>query len=127
MKLQYLCHLPILLLGLNAASAGAAAEGARGPSPANDYPTLARVEYVNQCINNNGGKLAALYQCSCAIDRIANVLSYDDYVEATTFVKNATMPGAGGGEFRDSERGRALTKRFQQLETDALHSCGVAR
>ena len=105
----------------------AAAEPAHDTAPVNYYPTIARVEYVNQCINNNGGKLAALYQCSCAIDRIANSLTYDDYVEVTTFVKNANMPGEGGGMFRDSERGRKLVKNYRDLEADALHNCGVSR
>ncbi len=127
MKLQYLCHMPVLLVSMGLAMTGAAAEPARDATPVNNYPTLARVEYVNQCINNNGGKLAALYQCSCAIDRIANNLTYDDYVEVTTFVKNANMPGEGGGMFRDSERGRKLVKNYRELETDALRSCGVSR
>jgi len=109
------------------AAVGGAAEPARDATPVNNYPTLARVEYVNQCINNNGGKLAALYQCSCAIDRIANSLPYDDYVEVTTFVKNANIPGEGGGMFRDSDRGRKLTKSYRELEDGALHSCGVSR
>jgi len=127
-KLQYLCHLLIPFWStVLAATGAAAAEPARDAAPVNDYPTIARVEYVNQCIVNNGGKLAALYQCSCAIDRIASTLTFDDYVEATTFVKNASMPGEGGGMFRDSERGRKLVKNYRALESDALHRCGVSR
>ena len=130
-KLQYLCHLSTLLISMGLALTCTAAEPARDAArdavPANNYPTLARVEYVNQCISNNGGKLAALYQCSCAIDRIANSLTYDDYVEVTTYVKNVNMPGEGGGMFRDSERGRKLIKSYHELESDALHGCGVSR
>jgi hypothetical protein len=111
----------------------AAAEPAHGDSPAprdapaHDYPTIARVEYVNECVGKNGGKLAALYQCSCAIDRIANALAYDDFVEASTFAKYATLPGAGGAIFRDSDRGRKLAKDFRDLESDALRGCGLTR
>jgi len=96
-------------------------------APAHDYPTVARVEYVNDCIGKNGGKLAALYQCSCAIDRIANALSYDDYVEASTFAKYATLAGQGGAIFRDSEHARQLAKSFRDLEANALHSCGMTQ
>ena len=100
MKLQYLCHLPMsVVAAVFFTSTGLAAEAAGGGTlPAHDYPTLARVEYVNDCIGRNGGKLAALYQCACAIDRIANVLTYDDYVEASTYAKYATLPGEGGGD-----------------------------
>ncbi len=127
MKLQYLCHPAFLLLSMGLAVTCAAAEPARDNTPVNNFPTQARVEYVNQCIDNNGGKLAALYQCSCAIDRIANNLTYDDYVEVTTYLKNVNMPGEGGGMFRDSERGRKLVKSYRELESDALRSCGVSR
>jgi hypothetical protein len=125
MKLQYLCHLPTLFALMGLGTAGMAAEPQTGDMPAHNYPTIARVEYVNECIGKNGGKLAALYQCSCAIDRIANTLAYDDYVEASTFVKYATLPGEAGGEFRDSERGKKLAKGFREIESDALRGCGI--
>ena len=67
-------------------------------SPAkHDYPTVARVEYVNECIGQNGGKLEALYQCSCAIDRIAAPLSYDEFVEAgpTRNIRHCPAKAAG--------------------------------
>jgi hypothetical protein len=102
-----------------------AGDAAVADAPVHSYPTVARVEFVNECMGKLGGKLAALYQCSCVIDRIANVLGYDDYVEASTFAKYATLPGEGGGEFRDSDRARALTKSYRQLESDSLRSCGI--
>jgi len=124
-KLQYLCHTLILALTAGFSLESTAAD--TSPPPAHDYPTLARVEYVNQCINYNGGKLAALYQCSCAIDRIADALSFDEFVEATTFMKNANMPGEGGGMFRDSDRGRKLVKSYRELENESLRRCGMMR
>jgi len=124
-KLQYLCHPRFFIISMAVALTCAAAEPAHDNTPVNNFPTQARVEYVNQCISANGGKLAALYQCSCAIDRIANGLTYDDYVEVTTFIKNGNLPGEGGGMFRDSERGRKLVKNYRELESDALHSCGI--
>jgi hypothetical protein len=139
MKLQYLCHMPpvLVLAGVigfiatftvlgPALGDTPGADNAAAASPAHDYPTVARVEYVNDCIGKNGGKLAALYQCSCAIDHIANALSYDDFVEASTYAKYATLPGAGGGIFRDSEHARQLAKSFRDLEAKALRGCGMA-
>jgi hypothetical protein len=139
MKLQYLCHMPVsfvLAWAIGFVGVGAAAgpafsetpgtEANAATAPAHDYPTVARVEYVNDCIGKNGGKLAALYQCSCAIDRIANALPYDDYVEASTYAKYATLPGQAGGIFRDSEHGRQLAKSFRELEANSLRGCGMA-
>jgi hypothetical protein len=125
MKLQYLCHLPLSLL-MGVATTCVAADATGGGTPTHDYPTVARVEYVNQCIAKNDGKLAALYQCSCALDRIASALTYDDFVEQSTYAKYATLPGEGGGIFRDSAEAKKLAKNFRDLEADALKSCGAS-
>src|SRR5688572_27294858 len=86
MTLQRTCHaqaaLPVFcIFGLLASARPVLSE-----QVANDYPTYARVEYVNDCVVRSG-KLASLYQCSCAIDRIAQRLSYESFVEASTFAK----------------------------------------
>jgi hypothetical protein len=105
------------------------ASGAADPdAPAkNDYPTSARVEYVNECIRQNDDTLAALYQCSCAIDKLAARLSYDDFVEAATYAKYATLPGEGGGIFRDTDEAKDRARTYRQLEREARTSCGLAR
>ena len=94
-------------------------------SPVNDYPTVARVEFVQECIARHGGKLENLYQCSCAIDRIANTLSYDDFVEASTYAKYSSLPGEGGGIFRDSDTAKQMAKRYRETEAEAYRSCGL--
>ena len=96
-------------------------------APMNNYPTTARVGYVNECIGVNGGTLAALYQCSCAIDRIAAKLTYEEFVEAGTYAKYSALPGEGGGIFRDSGEAKTLAKRYRDLESEARRSCGLAR
>ena len=97
------------------------------PPAKHDYPTVARVEYVNECIGQNGGALAALYQCSYAIDTLAARLSYDEFVEAGTYAKYATLPGEGGGIFRDSTGAKDRAKLYRELERGARRSCGLAR
>jgi hypothetical protein len=126
MKLQYLCHLIACGVLLAIITPCDAAEPVRTDSPAHSYPTIARVEYVNDCIGKNGGKLAALYQCSCAIDKIADAMAYDDFVEASTFAKYATLPGQGGSIFRDSDHARQQSKSFRALEAEAWQGCGIA-
>jgi hypothetical protein len=94
-------------------------------SPVHDYPTVARVEFVQDCIARHGGKLENLYQCSCAIDRIANSLTYDEFVEASTYARYSSLPGEGGGIFRDSDTARQMAKRYRDTEAVAFRSCGL--
>jgi hypothetical protein len=95
--------------------------------PVHNYPTQARVEYVNECIATHDDSLANVYQCSCAIDRIANVLSYDEFVTAITFARYAGLPGEGGAVFRDSDEARSTAKRFRELEKLAQRECGLTK
>jgi hypothetical protein len=100
-------------------------DDSKSDSPRNDYPTSARVEYVQECIGKNGGNLSDLYKCSCAIDRVADRLTYDEFVEASTFARYATLPGEGGGEFRDPERAKERAKLYRNIEAEAYRACGL--
>lgn len=91
-----------------------------------DYPTAARVEYVQECMLRNGGELAYLYKCSCVIDRIAGELAYDDFVEWGTFARNASLAGERAGVFRDSDEAREDAKRYRAVEAQAYKACGLA-
>jgi hypothetical protein len=127
MRLQYLCHFGCALSATIGFSAALAAEPTATALPAHNFPTMARVEYVNDCVAKDGYRLAAMYQCGCAIDRIADALSYEDYVEASTFAKYSTLPGEGGGIFRDSDKAKQLAKRYRDLESASLQACGMPK
>jgi hypothetical protein len=124
MTMQRTCQIPRTAV-MVAAAWLYAAPLALADSPVHDYPTVARVEFVQECITRHGGKLENLYQCSCAIDRIANALSYDEFVEASTYAKYATLPGEGGGIFRDSDTAKQMAKRYRETEAEAYRSCGL--
>ena len=98
---------------------------AQGDPAGHDYPTAARVEYVQECMLKNGGELSYLYKCSCAIDRIASELTYDDFVEWGTFARNASLAGERGGIFRDSDQARDDAKRYRAIEAEAYKACGL--
>ncbi|EKS67424.1 MULTISPECIES: hypothetical protein [Caballeronia] len=121
------CALSVLLcLSLISPLSFAATGAGGGPPPAktHDYPTEGRVEYVLGCMDDNGHDFANVYKCSCAIDKIAKVLTYDDYVEQSTFSKYATLGGEGGAEFR-VDRAKAQTKKYRELQRDAYKACGI--
>ncbi len=125
MPMQSLCHGRIALAMLCTSALSSFPLTALGDQSSNDYPTSARVEYVQECIVKSGGKLENMYQCSCVIDEIAKQFTYDEYVEASTFARYATLAGERGGEFRDPEHGREMAKHFNDVERDASKRCGV--
>lgn len=94
-------------------------------APANDYPTLARVEYVQECINRTGGQQTNMYQCACAIDRIAETLSYDEFVEGVSFARYATLPGERSGVFRDTDEAKQKAKAYKDAEAKAFSACNL--
>jgi len=53
-------------------------------------------------------------------------LTYDDYVEAATFAHYSTLPGEGGGIFRDPAVAKQKAKLYRTLEADAYKACGLA-
>lgn len=121
--LNIACNALLVLIGSSALSGADTPEG--GDRTGHDYPTSARVEYVQECMLKNGGQLAYLYKCSCTIDSIAKDLSYDEFVEWGTFARNASLAGERSGVFRDSEEAREKTKRYRALEADAQRACGL--
>jgi hypothetical protein len=130
MPLQRLCQQrPALLLSMIGLSTAAlwSAVTIGGEAPVNNYPTAARVEYVNECIANQRDSLANVYQCSCVIDRIAETLTYDEFVEAITYARYAGLPGEAGAIFRDSDDARKRGRHFRELEQEAYKVCGLGK
>lgn len=125
MTMQRLCHASTASAFAGAIFSIAPLTTAHCDPAMHDYPTQARVEYVNECIDKARGGLASLYQCSCVIDRIAKSLSYDEFVEASTFARYSGLPGEGGALFRDSERAKKLAQGFRDTESAARRECGL--
>ena len=90
---------------------------------ANDYPTDARADYVFGCMASNGQSRAALEQCSCSIDVIASILSYDAYVEAETVLSLRQIGGERGSLFRDGETVKALVADLKRAQAEAEVRC----
>ncbi len=54
--------------------------------PQNDYPTVARADYVFACMAVNGQTREVLEKCSCSVDQIAGLLSWQEYEDAETIM-----------------------------------------
>lgn len=105
-----------LLLGLLAA----------GPTLAqdlSDFPTNARAEYVFTCMATNGQTRDMLDRCSCAIDQIASVISYDDYVAAETVLRMQQVTGERASMFRGMSEMNEMVATLRRAEAEAEILC----
>ena len=92
----------------------------------NDYPTLDRVLYVQDCMRiNPGAAFEMTSKCSCAIDQIAAQVKHADYVSMTTVVNAVTIGGERGGELRDNETIKPQIARWRELQAKVNKACFI--
>lgn len=91
---------------------------------AGDFPTAGRVEFVLECMRDHaGGKFELLNKCSCAIDRLAEKYSYDDFVEAQTMAKAVTIAGERGSSMRDNDDAQDAARQYRAAVGAAARAC----
>ena len=101
-----------LVLGAAGIIAGLVAPASAVELPPNDYPTVARADYVFACMQVNGESRENLFKCSCSIDKISEILSYDDYEEAETIMSVMQK----GGEKVAPLRYKPLQDKIKRLK-----------
>lgn len=96
-------------------------------APANQYPTVDRIEYVHACQRDHSDRPAQemLYKCSCVIDTIADQLNYDDYVESSTAYYASSIAGERGQVIRTEVHTKHLADMFKSIQAAARKSCFV--
>lgn len=96
------------------------------PVHANDFPTLDRVIYVRDCLRENPGpQFEMISKCSCALDRLAEEIKYDEYVTLSTEANATTIGGERGSTMRDNEGVQKDAKRFRELQAKVKNSCFI--
>lgn len=94
------------------------------PAQANDFPTLARVQYVQECQGARTGPLFELQsKCSCAVDHLAAKLSYEQFDTMKTAANALFIGGERGGALRENPGIRPLVERLKTLEAEAAQAC----
>jgi hypothetical protein len=89
----------------------------------NDYPTDTRADYVFACMATNGQTRLILQQCSCSIDVIASILSYEEYVEAETVLSLRQIGGEKGSLFRGGENVKDMVAKLKRAQAEAEVRC----
>jgi hypothetical protein len=93
---------------------------------ANDFPTVDRVLYVQECMRAHPGpQFEMINKCSCALEALARDVKYDDYVTMSTISKAISMGGERGGTLRDSPSLEAQARRYRELQAKAEKGCFI--
>lgn len=106
------------MLGL---SLGAHAQDTSGQY--NEYPTVARADYVFGCMATNGQTREMLVKCACSIDEIASILSYEKYVEAETVLSMRRVGGERVALFKNSAAAENLVVDLRRAQAEAELVC----
>ena len=113
-------RIALILLAALCAGTAVAAE----KNPASGYPTVVRVEFVLECMREReGSEYELINKCSCALDRLAERYSYDDFIEGLTLSKAAYIAGERGAALRDNEQAQARARKFREAYGAARRAC----
>lgn len=92
----------------------------------NDFPTLDRVLYVQECMRSHPGPpFEMTSKCSCALDAIAAEVKHDEYVTMSTVAKAMSIGGERGNTIRDAPILEPQLKRYRALEAKARQACFI--
>ena len=85
-----------------------------------DYPTPVVVDYVIGCMASNGQTQDILQRCSCSIDTIAAIISFEAYEQAETVMRMQQAMGDQAALFRNTRvlKERVDSLRLAQVEAD---------
>ena len=87
--------------------------------PPNDYPTVGRADYVFACMQANGPSRPVLEKCSCSIDKIAELLPWDEYTEAETIMSVVMRGGDSQSLFNSPQLQKKVhTLKLAQVEAE---------
>ena len=86
-------------------------------------PTVEKVEYVFACMQGNEDSQAYIAKCSCSIDYIDRLMSYEDYVKAETIMSLRQIYGEKSVMFRNTPNAIEIYNNMQNLLAEAEMEC----
>jgi hypothetical protein len=93
---------------------------------ANDFPTVDRVTYVQECMRDHPGpNYEMVNKCSCALDALAKEITHAEYVEMSTAANANSIGGERGNTIRDTEVLQTEIKRYRELQTRVKKGCFI--
>lgn len=89
----------------------------------NDYPTVARADYVFACMAANGQTREVLEKCSCSVDVIASILPYEEYISGETVLRMRQAQGERMAIFRTAEGANSVVTELRRAQAEAEIRC----
>jgi hypothetical protein len=117
---QFLKSKMALLAGLGLLAASCTPVAA---AEVNDFPTSARADYVFACMKSNGETRDMLDRCSCSVDIVASLMTYDQYVEAETVASMNQQQGQIGTMFRAITVAKTILDDLHRAQAEAEIRC----
>ena len=118
-------HSTVRSLFLSAAVFAALLVGS-GAARANDFPTSARVLYVEDCIRANpGAYFEMVNKCSCAVDAFAAEVKYDEYTSMQTISNGMSIGGERGNAIRGTAALQPELKKYRELQAKVKKGCFI--
>lgn len=93
----------------------------------NDYPTIARADYIFGCMASNGQSRRVLEQCACSIDEIAAILTYEQYLEAETVLSMRRVGGERMAVFNSAAMASNIVADLRRAQAEAEIICFTGR
>lgn len=96
------------------------------PAAANDFPTLDRVLFVQECMRDNPGQYYEMVsKCACALDALASEVSYEDYMKMNTSSLANSIGGERGSYIRSNDELRGEIRRFREIRARIYKGCFI--
>ena len=89
----------------------------------NDFPTVARADYIFACMQTNGQTRDALERCSCSVDAVAAIIPYAEYESTQTIMSVGQRPGDNAEIFRSYGPYEEQVKKLKTAQVEAELRC----
>ncbi len=93
---------------------------------ANDYPTVDRVRYVQECMKANPGpQFEMVNKCSCALDALAAEVEFEEFTTMQTISNGMSIGGERGATLRDTPTLQPALKKYRELQIKVKKGCFI--
>ncbi|OUV03498.1 MAG: hypothetical protein CBC42_03330 [Betaproteobacteria bacterium TMED82] len=90
-----------------------------------EFPTIDRVLYVNECVREHGGGLDSLYKCSCVMDYFIDKLTYAEFDNMDASSHGINTTGERSAIWRDPKDVRDGISRLRKIQIAAKLNCNL--